>query len=69
MDDAWSRALEDELTHRRPSERIGRDFDWAVRYLAPWLGRGIRGVPYGANLTAKRPVPTVVPRSTVRTDD
>jgi len=63
MDDAWAQALEEELTRRRARERIGGDFEWAVRYLAPWIGRGIRGIPHGRDVNAKRPVPTVVPRS------
>ena len=36
--------------------------EWARRYFAPWLGRGIRRVRQGSGLTAKRPVLTPVPK-------
>jgi hypothetical protein len=35
--------------------------EWARRYFAPWLGRGIRRIPLSSGLTAKRPVLTPVP--------
>jgi lysophospholipase L1-like esterase len=62
-DESWSLPLEAESVVRRPREQIVGDLDWAVHYLAPWLGRGIRGVPYSRSVTAKRPVPTVVPKT------
>jgi hypothetical protein len=37
-----------------------------VNYLPPWLPRGLGGIPQGGGIEAKRPVPTVVPRSTTR---
>lgn len=63
----WADQLAEELMRRRPREQLVGDIDWAVHYLAPWLGRGIRGVPYSRSISAKRPTPTVVPRS-VRTE-
>ncbi|MDQ1483144.1 MAG: hypothetical protein QOF35_1220 [Actinomycetota bacterium] len=60
VDDSWSEPLEADTVVRRPRELLVGDLDWAVHYLAPWLGRGIRGVAYGRDVRAKRPVPTVV---------
>lgn len=65
-DDSWSVPLPVETVARRPREQLVGDLDWAVHYLAPWLGRGIRGVPYGRNMSAKRPIPTVVERTVAR---
>ena len=64
-DDSWAEPLEPETVMRRPREQLVGDLDWAVHYLAPWVGRGIRGVPYSRHITAKRPVPTVVPKTSV----
>jgi lysophospholipase L1-like esterase len=61
--DGWSQPLEEESLPRRARERLVGDLTWAVRYLAPWLGRGIAGIPHSRGISAKRPVPTVVPRS------
>ncbi|MET0693231.1 MAG: SGNH/GDSL hydrolase family protein [Propionibacteriaceae bacterium] len=66
VDDSWSIPLEADTVIRRPREQLVGDLDWAVHYLAPWLGRGIRGVPYNRNITAKRPIPTVVERTVSR---
>lgn len=70
-DESWAHPLEVEKVVRRPREQFVGDIDWAVHYLAPWLGRGFRGVPYGRNITAKRPTPTMVERAgpVVRLDD
>ncbi|HET9873538.1 MAG TPA: SGNH/GDSL hydrolase family protein [Propionibacteriaceae bacterium] len=62
VDEAWSRALEEERAARRARDELVGNVDWAVHYLAPWIGRGIRRVPYSRTVTAKRPVPTVVQR-------
>ena len=63
-DESWAEPLADEPTQRRFREQLASDVDWARRYLAPWLGKGLRGVPHGEGVEAKRPVPTVVPKST-----
>ena len=62
-DEAWAEPLDDEPARRRLREQLGSDADWVRRYLAPWVGRGLIGSPYGGRVVAKRPVPTVVPRS------
>jgi len=65
-DDSWMLPLDAVSAIRRAREQVIENFDWAVHYLAPWLGRGIRGVPYSRTITAKRPVPTPVPRTLAR---
>ena len=44
------------------------DLDWVVHHFSPWLGKAVRHVPHGLGVTAKRPEPTVVPRSAVLVD-
>jgi lysophospholipase L1-like esterase len=63
FDEHWSDPLPDTFVPPRPREQLATDVDWAVHHLAPWLGRNLRGVPHGFGVQAKRPVPTVVPRS------
>ena len=65
FDDSWADPLPDELVRPRPREQMVTDLDWAVHHLAPWVGRSLRGFPRAPGLQAKRPVPTVVPRSPV----
>jgi lysophospholipase L1-like esterase len=65
-DDSWSRPLAADSVVRRPREQLAGDLDWAVHYLAPWLGRGIRGIPYSRHVTAKRPLPKVVEKPSAR---
>lgn len=61
-DDSWADPLPDSPV-RGAREQIIADFDWAVNYLTPWLGKGVRGIPQSQGIVAKRPVPTVVQRS------
>lgn len=63
FDENWAELLAEELIKPRPRERLVEDFDWAVHYLAPWLGKGIRGIPHGLGITAKRPVPLRLART------
>ena len=63
FDDSWADPLPEELVRPRPREQMATDLDWAVHHLAPWLGRNLRGFPRAPGLKAKRPVPTLVPRS------
>ena len=51
-----------------PAVPVTGDFDWAVNYLLPWLGKGIRRLPHGLGIERKRPVPTIVPKSPLRVD-
>jgi lysophospholipase L1-like esterase len=66
FDESWQSEPDDELVPVGPATSFVSDLDWAVHYLAPWLTRGLRGIPHGLGIEAKRPVPTVVPRSTTR---
>jgi lysophospholipase L1-like esterase len=69
FDEAWADRLLGEPGPPLPPVPINGDFDWAVHYLLPWLGkRGIRRLPSGLGIERKRPVPTVVPKSHLRVD-
>jgi lysophospholipase L1-like esterase len=59
-DQAWADPLR-EPPRVRTREQLAADLQWARRYFAPWLGRGIRGVPHDHQTTAKRPVLAPVP--------
>lgn len=63
FDESWADPLPPETTMRTVRELITGELDWAVTHLAPWLGKGIRGVPHGDGVVAKRPLPTVVPKA------
>lgn len=63
FDESWAAPLTGEPVRPRSREKFVGDFDWTVHYLAPWLGKGIRGIPPGRGIEPKRPVPTVVPKS------
>jgi lysophospholipase L1-like esterase len=62
FDESWATSLEDDPPALGPATSFVSDLDWAVHYLAPWIGKGLRGIRYGDGISAKRPVPTVVPR-------
>jgi lysophospholipase L1-like esterase len=63
FDEHWADPLPETLVRPRPREQLVTDVDWAVHYLAPWVGRNLRRIPHGLGVQAKRPVPTVVPRT------
>jgi lysophospholipase L1-like esterase len=63
FDERWADPLDDEPEPPRPRIPITGDMDWAVNYLMPWLGKGIRRVPRGLGVERKRPAPTIVPKS------
>ena len=65
-DESWAEPLDDEPTRLQFHQQLASDVDWIRRYLGPWLGKGIRGVPHGDGVDPKRPVPTVVPRTAAR---
>lgn len=62
FDESWASALPEEPTKPRARAQISGDIDWAVRYLAPWVGKGIRRVPHGYGIEGKRAIPTIVPK-------
>jgi lysophospholipase L1-like esterase len=68
FDDAWSVPLDGEPMRPRGRQLLTTDIDWAMHYLAPWLGKGIRGIRAGRGIQRKRPIPEVVPKSTLRTE-
>lgn len=68
-DERWSEPLPEALVPPRPREQLATDLDWAVHHLAPWLGRNLRHIPHGLGISAKRPVPRVVPRTADATAD
>jgi lysophospholipase L1-like esterase len=67
VDETWA-DLQDRPAPDRPRVPIAGDMDWAVQYLLPHLGKGIRRLPAGLGIERKRPVPTVVPKSRQRVD-
>jgi len=63
FDESWADALPSEPRRPRGArEQVTGDIDWAVRYLAPWVGKGLRRVPHGFGVERKRPLPTVMPK-------
>ncbi len=66
FDESWSDPLDGELAKPKPRQQLTGDIDWAVNYLAPWLGKGIRRIPHGRGIERKRPIPTVLPKSVER---
>ena len=63
FDDWWEAEPEGELVPVGRATGFVSDLDWFVHYFGPWLGRGIRGIPHGLGVTAKRPVPAPVART------
>ena len=68
FDEAWAEPLEGEATWPTGREKLKDDLDWARHYVAPWLSKGIRGIRQGRGVQRKRPIPAVVPKSTIRAD-
>lgn len=66
FDESWAEPLTDALAARSRRERLTGDVDWAVNYLAPWVGKGIRRIPSGLGVERKRPVPTLMPKAGAR---
>lgn len=68
FDESWADPPEGELAKPRGRAKFRGDIDWATHYVAPWLSKGIRGVRESRGIDRKRPFPTVVPKSRLRTD-
>jgi lysophospholipase L1-like esterase len=68
-DSRWAEPLPEEYVRPRVGQQLLSDVDWAVHYLAPWMGRNLRHLPHGQGLVAKRPVPALVPRTAARRTD
>ena len=66
FDESWTEPLHGEFAKPHGRAQFSGDFDWAVHYLAPWLGKGIRRIPHGRGVPRKRPVPTIVPKQRAR---
>ena len=66
FDASWSEPLPEPPGAHGVRETVAGDVDWVVHHLTPWLGKTVRHVPHGRGVSAKRPVPTVVPRSDAR---
>jgi hypothetical protein len=61
-DESWAEPFPEAPPRLRTREQLAADVEWARRYFAPWIGRGIRRSPQGSGFPAKRPVPTPVPK-------
>lgn len=59
-DDRWTEPLSETADQVVRRERMAQDLSWARNHLGPWLVKGLRGIPHGHGIAAKRPVPTVV---------
>ena len=62
FDERWA-DLEGEPARLRGREKLRGDIEWARHYMAPWLGKGIRGIRQGRGIQRKRPIPEVWPKS------
>lgn len=65
FDDSWATPLEGEPMRPRGRQLLTGDIEWARHYLAPWLGKGIRGLRSGFGIERKRPIPAIVPKSSL----
>ena len=66
FDESWAEPLPDSPEPPTARETVAADLDWVVHHFSPWLGKTVRRVPHGLGVSARRPVPTVVPRSSGR---
>lgn len=66
FDEGWAQPFAEPAVPRSALGSARSDVDWVVRHLAPWLLRYARHLPHGVGITARRPVPTVVPPSVPR---
>jgi lysophospholipase L1-like esterase len=61
-DMSWADPFPEAPPPLRTREQLAADVEWARRYVAPWLSKGIRRIPHGSGLMAKRPVLSPVPK-------
>jgi lysophospholipase L1-like esterase len=61
-EDDWCTPLPPPPT-RPLREAVGEEAAWVRGFVAPWVGRRLRGRSSGDGRTAKRPVPLVLPRA------
>lgn len=61
-DKSWADPFPEAPPRLRTRDQLAADVEWARRYFAPWLGRGIRRNPSGSGVAAKRPVLRPVPK-------
>jgi lysophospholipase L1-like esterase len=66
FDEGWAELPAGESAWPTGREKLRGNLGWARNYVAPWLSKGIRGIRQGRGIQRKRPIPTVVPKSTVR---
>jgi hypothetical protein len=66
--EGWAEVLEGEPVRPQGREKLIGDIDWARNYVAPWLGKGMRGIRHGFGIERKRPIPTVVAKSRILSD-
>jgi lysophospholipase L1-like esterase len=62
FDEGWAE-LEGQPAWPRGRQKLRGDIEWARDYVAPWLGKGIRGIRQGRGIQRKRPIPEIVPKS------
>jgi hypothetical protein len=61
-DKSWADPFPEAPPRLRTREQLAADIEWARRYFAPWLSKGIRRIPQSSRLTGKRPVLSPVPK-------
>jgi lysophospholipase L1-like esterase len=65
FDHSWATPLEGEPVRPQGRQLVTSDIEWARHYLAPWLGKGIRRMRTGYGIEPKRPIPAVMPKSSI----
>ena len=69
FDESWAEPLDGRAERRvRGGSGSPATSTGPCNYLAPWVGKGIRGLPARLGVERKRPIPTIVPKSRERVD-
>jgi lysophospholipase L1-like esterase len=66
FDESWAEPFPDPPEPRSLRASVSSDVDWVLHHFSPWLGKAVRRVPHGLGVSARRPVPTVVPTTSSR---